>query len=40
MVHHKNLGESPEQVLLTDAPLLVNIVLWLATASVVLVAYR
>ena len=40
LVHHKNLGESPEQVLLTDAPLLVNIVLWLATASVVLVAYR
>ena len=40
LVHHKNLGESPEQVLLTDVPLLVNIVLWLATASVVLVAYR
>ena len=26
LVHHKNLGESPEQILLTDAPLLVNIV--------------
>ena len=40
LVHHKNLGESPEQILLTDVPLILNIVLWLATASVVLVAYR
>ena len=40
LVHNKNLGESPEQILLTDVPLILNIVLWLATASVVLVAYR
>ena len=40
LVHHKNLGESPEQILLTDVPLILNIALWLATASVVLVAYR
>ena len=40
LVHHKNLGESPEQILLTDIPLILNIVLWLATASVVLVVYR
>jgi 4-hydroxybenzoate polyprenyltransferase len=40
LVHNKNLGESPEQILLTDIPLILNIVLWLATASVVLVAYR
>jgi 4-hydroxybenzoate polyprenyltransferase len=40
LVHNKNLGESPEQILLTDIPLILNIALWLATASVVLVAYR
>ncbi|MDP6102493.1 MAG: decaprenyl-phosphate phosphoribosyltransferase [Dehalococcoidia bacterium] len=40
LVHHKNLGESPEQILLTDTPLILNIALWLATAAVVLVAYR
>ena len=40
LVHHKNLGESPEQILLTDAPLILNIALWLAPAAVVLVAYR
>ena len=40
LVHHKNLGESPEQILLTDAPLILNIALWLATAAVVLGAYR
>lgn len=40
LVHNKNLGESPEQILLTDIPLILNIVLWLATASVVLVVYR
>jgi len=40
LVHHKNLGESPEQILLTDIPLILNILLWLATASAVLVVYR
>ena len=40
LVHHKNLGESPEQILLTDKPLILNIVLWLATASGVLLVYR
>ena len=40
LVHQKDMGESPDQILLTDVPLILNIVLWLATASVVLVAYR
>ena len=40
LVHQKNLGESPEQILLTDVPLMLNIVLWLATASGVLLLYR
>ena len=40
LVHHKSLGESPEQILLTDIPLILNIVLWLATASAVLLVYR
>ena len=40
LVHHKNLGESPEQILLTDVPLILNIVLWLAMASGGLLVYR
>lgn len=40
LVHNKNLGESPEQILLTDIPLILNIVMWLAVASGVLIAYR
>ena len=40
LVQHKNLGESPEEVLLTDIPLIVNIVLWLMTAAAVLLVSR
>ena len=40
LVHHRNLGESPEEILLTDKPLMLNIALWLISASAVLVAYR
>ena len=40
LVHNKNLGESPEEILLTDKPLMVNIALWLISASAVLVTYR
>ena len=40
LVHHRNLGESPEEILLTDIPLIVNIALWLVAASAVLLAYR
>ena len=40
LVHSKNLGESPEEILLTDKPLMLNIALWLISASAVLVVYR
>ena len=40
LVHHRNLGESPEEILLTDKPLMLNIALWLVSASAVLVVYR
>ena len=36
LVHRRNLGGSPEEIFLTDRPLLINIVLWLATASAIL----
>jgi len=37
LVHQKNRGDAPDQVLLTDGPLLVNVVLYVA--AVVLVLY-
>jgi 4-hydroxybenzoate polyprenyltransferase len=40
LVHQKHAGGSPEEILLTDRPLLIDILLWLATASTVLVLYR
>lgn len=40
LVHHKNLGGSPEEVLLTDRPLAVDIALWLALSVMILVAFR
>ena len=40
LVHAKNLGESPEDIVLTDAPLVVAIVLWLAMAAAILVMFR
>jgi 4-hydroxybenzoate polyprenyltransferase len=40
LVHHENLGEKPEEILLTDMPLLINIVLWLITASLILFLFR
>lgn len=36
LVHLKNLGGSPEEILLTDKPLIVNIVLWLASVAAIL----
>ncbi|GBD10383.1 Decaprenyl-phosphate phosphoribosyltransferase [bacterium HR23] len=40
LVHVRNLGEAPEEVLFTDKPLLVAGGLWLATAVVVLLLLR
>jgi len=36
LVHKKNLGGSPEEILLTDTPLIINIALWLAAVGAVL----
>ncbi len=38
LMHVKGAGEAPEDVLLTDRPLRLNILLWLGTAAVVLLA--
>jgi 4-hydroxybenzoate polyprenyltransferase len=35
LVHTRNLGGSPEAVLLEDKPLMINIILWLITVAVV-----
>ncbi len=40
LVHVKGLGESPEDLLISDAPLAASIVLWLATAATILVVFR
>jgi 4-hydroxybenzoate polyprenyltransferase len=40
LVHQKHEGGSPEEVLLRDWPLIIDILLWLATSAIVLVAYR
>ena len=40
LMHTKNAGERPEEVLTTDVPLIIAIVAWLATASAVLVLFR
>jgi 4-hydroxybenzoate polyprenyltransferase len=36
LVHRDDLGEEPEQVLLTDYPILVTVALWAATSAVIL----
>jgi len=40
LVHSRNLGENPEDIILTDYPMMASIVLWVATAAWVLVAFR
>ena len=40
LVYHRNLGETPEEVLLTDRPLLVATGLWLAAALAILAVFR
>jgi 4-hydroxybenzoate polyprenyltransferase len=37
LVHRDDLGEEPEQVLLTDVPIIVTICLWALTAALILV---
>ena len=40
LIHVKGAGESPEEILTRDKPLLINIVLWLMTGSAVLMWTR
>lgn len=40
LMHAKNAGERPEEVLTSDVPLIISVVSWLATASTVLVLFR
>ena len=40
LVHRKNLGENPEDILITDLPLILDILLWLATAAAVLLIFK
>jgi 4-hydroxybenzoate polyprenyltransferase len=40
LVHNTDMGERPEEILITDVPLMVSIVLWLASAATVLVVFR
>lgn len=37
LVHRGNSGETPEEILLTDKPFIINIALWIAAASTVLI---
>jgi uncharacterized membrane-anchored protein len=36
LLHRHDLGEEPENVLLTDVPLIVTLVAWAATSAVIL----
>lgn len=40
LMHQRNLGGSPEDILLSDRPLLIVILLWAAAAAGVLLAFR
>ena len=40
LVHTKDLGENPEDILVSDVPLIVSILLWLAAAATVLTIFR
>ena len=39
LIQRRSLGESPEDVFLSDVPLIISILLWLATAASVLLFY-
>lgn len=36
LIYNKKLGESPEEIVLTDKPLLINILLWIVTCILIL----
>ncbi len=40
LVHSRNLGGNPEETLLSDLPLIIDIALWVAASTVLLFVYR
>lgn len=40
LIHQKNEGGSPEEILLRDRPLIIDILLWLGVSMAILVAFR
>lgn len=40
LIHIKNQGGSPEEMLLGDKPMVINIALWLGSAAVILLVFR
>jgi hypothetical protein len=40
LIHVKGVGEAPEEILIKDKPLMINIFLWLLTGSSVLMWTR
>ena len=40
LVHSKNLGGTPEEILLSDLPLIIDIALWVVASTVILFVYR
>jgi 4-hydroxybenzoate polyprenyltransferase len=40
LIHNTSMGESPEEILITDVPLIASIFLWLASAATILVVFR
>ena len=39
LIYHRNMGGSPEEILLRDVPMLVNMALWLASAAAILLMF-
>ena len=40
LIYHKEQGERPEELLITDLPLLLDIMLWLATLLVIIYRFK
>ena len=40
LVHTRHLGENPEDIIISDVPLIAAVLAWLATAGTILVIYR
>ncbi|MGI5917469.1 MAG: decaprenyl-phosphate phosphoribosyltransferase, partial [Anaerolineae bacterium] len=38
LIHTRNMGGAPEEIILTDRPLLLTIILWALTAGIVIYA--